>query len=104
MQRAAYCIGYVCNMAGCDRKGKLIAVHEFHGILGGGNDDFLLQFSYIFSYSKNVWLETICLIWKKVASRHILYIEIIDQGTYCTYGTVRSTVRHPQLTPLAPFG
>ena len=49
------------------KKLKLIATEEFHVILGGGNDDFLLQFPYIFTYSKNVWLETICLIWKKVA-------------------------------------
>ena len=77
-------------MAGCDRKGKLIAVHEFRGILGGGNDDFLHQLSYIFSYSKNVWLETICLIWKKVASRHILYIEII--ANVRTVHTIRYAV------------
>ena len=72
------------------KKLKLIATGEFHGIVGGGNDDFLHQLSYIFPYSKNVWLETICLIWKKVAPRHILYIEIIAKVR--TVHTIRYAV------------
>jgi hypothetical protein len=72
-------VGKATTEAGVDRalidklsdqgkKLKLIATGEFHGILGGGNDDFLLQFSYIFSYSKNVWLETYVLYSRRQVS------------------------------------
>ena len=62
---------------------------------------------HTFSHIRKMYglrLETICLIWKKVAPRHILYIEIIaNVRTVCTYDTVRSTARLSLLSPLAPF-